>query len=49
MADAGYSATPLFKKLGIKSGLAVALVGAPDGFEAQLKGRNVVAARFEQA
>ncbi len=38
MADAGYSGTPLVKKLGIKSGLTVALVGAPDGFERLLKG-----------
>jgi hypothetical protein len=28
----GYSGTPLIKKLGIKSGMAVALVNAPDGF-----------------
>ena len=38
MADAGYSGTPLVKKLGIKSGLSVSLVGAPDGFEKLLKG-----------
>ncbi len=30
---AGYSGTPLPRKLGIKSGYAVALVGAPGGFE----------------
>lgn len=35
-ALAGYSNTPLPKKLGIKAGYAVALVGAPDGFEAKL-------------
>lgn len=29
---AGYSGTPLPKKLGIKEGSTVALVGAPDGF-----------------
>ena len=29
---AGYSGTPLPKKLGIKPGSAVALLGAPDGF-----------------
>lgn len=38
MADAGYSGTPLVKKLGIKDDMTVALVGAPDGFEALLKG-----------
>lgn len=30
---AGYSGTPLAKKLGIKDGNRVALVNAPDGFE----------------
>ena len=38
MADAGYSGTPLVKKLGIKSGMSVALVGAPDDFERLLVG-----------
>jgi hypothetical protein len=33
---AGYSGTPLPKKLGIKAGARVALVRAPDGFEALL-------------
>jgi hypothetical protein len=33
---AGYSGTPLPKKLGIKSGHTVVLLGAPDGFEATL-------------
>ena len=33
---AGYSGTPLLRKLGIKSGYAVALVGAPDDFERTL-------------
>jgi hypothetical protein len=33
---AGYSGTPLTRKLGIKEGYAVALVGAPDGFERTL-------------
>lgn len=33
---AGYSGTPLPKKLGIKEGHVVALVGAPDGFELTL-------------
>jgi hypothetical protein len=31
-APAGYSGTPLPKKLGIKVGSVVALVGAPEGF-----------------
>lgn len=35
---AGYSGTPLATKLGIKPGHRVALVEAPDGFEAQLSG-----------
>ena len=38
MADAGYSGTPLVKKLGIKDGTTLALVGAPEGFETLLKG-----------
>jgi hypothetical protein len=33
---AGYSGTPLPKKLGIKDGTRVALVSAPDGFDATL-------------
>jgi len=35
---AGYSGTPLAKKLGIKDGSEVALVGAPAGFVDQLEG-----------
>lgn len=35
--SAGYSGTPLVKKLGIKEGFRVALVGAPDGFRSELK------------
>ncbi len=35
---AGYSGTPLAIKLGIRPGHAVALVAAPDGFEAALDG-----------
>jgi hypothetical protein len=31
-AAAGYSGTPLVRKLGIKAGSRVALVGAPEGF-----------------
>lgn len=34
---AGYSGTPLPRKLGIKEGSDVVLVGAPDGFEASLE------------
>ena len=33
MTTAGYSGTPLPRKLGIKPGHRVALLGAPDGFE----------------
>jgi hypothetical protein len=32
----GYSGVPLAKKLGIKPGLVVALIGAPDAFESTL-------------
>ena len=35
---AGYSGTPLVGKLGIKAGMVVALLGAPDGFDALLDG-----------
>jgi hypothetical protein len=35
-AMAGYSGTPLPKKLGIKPGMTVLLLGAPDGFEESL-------------
>jgi len=35
---AGYSGTPLPKKLGIKAGSAVALLGAPDGFATKTLG-----------
>ena len=35
---AGYSGTPLAKKLGIESGHRVGLIGAPEGFEATLEG-----------
>ena len=34
---AGYSGTPLVKKLGIKEGFRVALVGAPEGFRGELE------------
>ena len=33
---AGYSGTPLPRKLGIKPGQRLALLGAPDGFELEL-------------
>src|SRR5256885_1194281 len=35
---AGYSGTPLAKKLGIKEGHRVLLLGAPEGFERALEG-----------
>jgi hypothetical protein len=35
-AVAGYSGTPLAKKLGLKDGLIVLLTGAPDGYRTQL-------------
>lgn len=38
MAEHGYSGTPLAKKLGIKPGFSLALVGAPEGFEETLDG-----------
>ena len=38
MATAGYSGTPLVKKLGIKPGMRVALTGAPQGFRRELVG-----------
>ncbi len=41
---AGYSGTPLAKKLGIKEGAEVVTLGAPDEFAALLDGTPVVAA-----
>jgi hypothetical protein len=38
MSTAGYSGTPLPRKLGIKPGHRVALLGAPDGFERETLG-----------
>lgn len=38
MSAAGYSGTPLPRKLGIKPGQRVALLGAPDGFEEEVLG-----------
>jgi hypothetical protein len=35
---AGYAGTPLVRKLGIKPGAQLGLLGAPDGFEAELVG-----------
>ena len=35
---AGYSGTPLARKLGIAEGMVVALLGAPDGFVDLLDG-----------
>jgi hypothetical protein len=35
-ASAGYSGTPLPKKLGFKPGMRAAFVGAPEGFDATL-------------
>jgi hypothetical protein len=35
-AAAGYSGTPLVRKLGIKPGARLGLIGAPDGFDATL-------------
>lgn len=35
---AGYSGTPLWKKLGLKSGQSVSFVHAPRGFDALLRG-----------
>lgn len=35
---AGYSGTPLVKKLGIKEGFRAALVGEPSGFKKELEG-----------
>jgi len=34
--EAGYSGTPLPRKLGIKPGARLGLIGAPDGFDATL-------------
>jgi hypothetical protein len=36
VSSAGYSGTPLPRKLGIKPGQRVVLLGAPDGFELEL-------------
>jgi len=37
VGDKDYSATPLWKKLGIKACARVAIIGAPGGFRAQLE------------
>jgi hypothetical protein len=36
MPLAGYSGTPLVKKLGIKPGMTVAVIGSPNGFRDEL-------------
>jgi hypothetical protein len=36
MRSAGYSGTPLPRKLGIKAGTRLALIGAPEGFDSTL-------------
>jgi hypothetical protein len=41
VTPAGYSGTPLPKKLGIKPESVVALIGAPDGFAAALAGATI--------
>jgi hypothetical protein len=38
MNQAGYSATPLAKKLGIKAGASVVLIEAPEGYRSWLAG-----------
>jgi len=38
-APSGYSGTPLARKLGIKPGHRLALLGAPDGFEKETLGQ----------
>jgi hypothetical protein len=38
MSTAGYSGTPLVKKLGIKPGTTLGLIGAPDDFDRTLGG-----------
>ena len=40
-ADAGYSGTPLPKKLGMKPGHRVAFPGAPDGFAGRFRDEGV--------
>ncbi len=45
MAEKDYSGTPLYKKLGIKDGVRVAVVNPPDGFELEVPPRVEVAAR----
>ncbi len=44
VAVAGYSGTPLVKKLGIKDGAEVVTLGAPEGFAALLAGVPIIAA-----
>jgi hypothetical protein len=49
MTGAGYSGTPLVRKLGIKPGTVVALIGAPEGFDAVLDLPDGVAIRRRAA
>jgi hypothetical protein len=41
--EAGYSGTPLQRKLGVKPGMRVAAIGAPDRFAARLEDARVAA------
>ena len=41
--EAGYSGTPLQRKLGVEPGMRVAAIGAPDGFAARLEDARVTA------
>jgi hypothetical protein len=38
---AGYSGTPLQRKLGVEAGTRVAVLGGPDGFAEQLEGARI--------
>ena len=46
MTAAGYSGTPLPKKLGIKPGHRVMVLSAPDGFEAAALPEGVTVVRL---
>jgi len=43
-AGAGYSGTPLPAKLGVKAGMRVALINAPEGFDSLFDGARVTRA-----
>jgi hypothetical protein len=49
MTASGYSGTPLPKKLGIKPGHRVMLLGAPEGFEADVLGELPAGVRVVRA